>query len=157
VRDFFAGYIKCPQDVEDLVQDVFARLIQQGHIPQGPRVYIRVAAKNRLRSYWRSKKMHLFAERKMSVHWDGTTPISAVAELNCSPFDQLSAAELKHRIAHAIGELPKRSIEILRLRIKQGLSFDEIAQTIHCSRDTAKKRLQRAKRRLWESCRRTEE
>ncbi len=153
VRDYFAGYVKCPQDVEDLVQDVFTRLIQGGHVPRGARVYIRVAAKNRLRSYWRSKNAHLLAEQKIWGQRDKVPPMSTASDLDSDPFDQLSAAESKRALACAVRGLPGAYAEVLRLRITQGLSLDEIAQKVNCSRDTVKKRLQRARRRLLESYR----
>ena len=53
-------------------------------------------------------------------------------------------------IEEAIHSLPEPDRDILMLRLVQGLSFGEIAGAVSCTEDAAKKRAQRALRRLRE-------
>jgi hypothetical protein len=59
VARYFARHVKCPQDVEDLVQMVFLRLMGHRGDLRNPRGYLHIVARHQLYAYWRRKKTSL--------------------------------------------------------------------------------------------------
>lgn len=72
----------------------------------------------------------------------------AVPRGDSSPDDALSHSELGTRIAAAIDELSPDHKEAILLREVQGLSYDEIAQSMDCSIGTVMSRLFYARKKL---------
>jgi len=64
------------------------------------------------------------------------------------PPRQAARQELGRRIEEAIASLPPKYMEIVLLRETQGLSYEEIAQTLEISKGTVESRLFRARERL---------
>ena len=58
--------------------------------------------------------------------------------------------EMVRKAAWALAAIPEKFREILVLREVQGLSYEEIAETLHCSKGTVESRLFRARARLRE-------
>ena len=63
VQGYFARRVKCPDDVEDLVQEVFVNLIAHKASLLDPPVYVRAVARHQLSLYWRQKSRSLVIER----------------------------------------------------------------------------------------------
>lgn len=148
VRGFLATYVRCPHDVDDLVQDVFMRVVRGDHVPRGPQLYIRVVARNRLRSYWREKR-HTTREAVTAAKTDELMN-RLVSERELDPLEQLTRSEARQVLKGALDHLPEGLSQTLRLRVVQGLSVAEVARQLGCSRDALKKRLRRARRLLLE-------
>ena len=64
------------------------------------------------------------------------------------PRDQLEHTERDARFERAINSLPPKHRAVLALREIEGLSYDEIAQTLNCRRGTVMSRLFNARRLL---------
>jgi DNA-directed RNA polymerase specialized sigma24 family protein len=67
VACYFARHVRCPQDVEDLVQMVFLRLMGHRGDLRNPRGYLHIVARHQLYAHWRRKKTSLPAASMVSV------------------------------------------------------------------------------------------
>ena len=149
VRRYFAAHLNCTQDVEDLTQNVFARLFRCKRTPEDPRTYILAVARNELRSYWHEGRRENEQVAAMATVLCRERSTEKLA-LDLDPFSHLQRVEEHQMIEEAIRRLPPALACVLRMRIMNGLSLTETAQKIGCSYDVVKKRLQRARRLLVE-------
>jgi len=149
VRAYFARNVRCPHDVEDLVQEVFANLIEHGASLDAPETYVRAVMCHQLCAYWRRRKRADLAVERMEKARSNRRDVE---ELSCAgggnPLAQLAETEMQHKLVSMIGELSPGYAEVLRLRFIKGLRLDEAAAQAGCSREAMKKRLSRAKRSL---------
>jgi len=81
VQGYFARRVKCPDDVEDLVQEVFVNLIAHKASLLDPPVYVRAVVRHQLSLYWRQKSRSLVIERLASI-CDGDLVANAA---DCDP------------------------------------------------------------------------
>jgi len=72
-------------------------------------------------------------------------PISEWAD---SPLEDVESKELAQKIRQAMDSLPVVERIVFILRVHQGLSYKEMAQTLGCPMGTVMSRLNRARRRL---------
>lgn len=81
---------------------------------------------------------------------EAETESRGVAELAAEgdPRESLEKQERNERFERAIASLPPKHRAVLALREIQGLSYDEIAQTLDCRRGTVMSRLFHARRLL---------
>jgi len=152
VRNYFASQIGRPHDAEDLAQDVFAGIVRRGGVPRNSRVYIYTVAKNRLRRYWRERARDAgttCAERPDDV--TGTSP-GALFENELGPLQQLLRKESGDVVRGALSHIPPALAKAFELRFLDGLPPGEVARRLGCTPSALKKRLQRAKRLVAESC-----
>jgi DNA-directed RNA polymerase specialized sigma24 family protein len=126
VARYFARHVKCPQDVEDLVQMVFLR---------------------QLYAYWRRKKTSLPASIASAPVEDYAASVME-ADWDSDPLEQLSSREMQEVMASLMTCLSPVLAEALQLRFVHGLPLDEAAVRAGCSREALKKRLLRAKQSL---------
>jgi RNA polymerase sigma factor (sigma-70 family) len=148
VTRYFARRVKCPQDVEDLVQNVFIDLFGHYNHLLYPKVYVQVVARHHLFAYWRQKRRWLLMGEVLS-HWDDD-PI--LCERYCDPesdpLAKLLSKETSGIIQSIIDGLTPALAEAMRLRFVNGLKPKEAAAHAGCSAETLKKRLKRARRSL---------
>lgn len=132
------------EDAEDVVQDAFRSLI----------VYIDCKsptveqAKNFMFSMIRFRAVDLLRSRERDERHRADVEVE-----NCSTPDHLPEKELIihtdiETVVHCIEALSREDQTVLRLRIFEELDFREIAQILKIKKDTAKKRFERAKKRL---------
>lgn len=76
--------------------------------------------------------------------------VIARASFETDPFEKLCNEEERQGIKQAMRRLPAALAGALQLRIVHGLSVREAAQKAGCSCEVMKKRLQRARRSLFE-------
>jgi len=120
---------------EDAVQETFVRIARaaERYDPQRPF------------SAWFHDiliKVCIDAQRKQSRYRERLTDWAAQRPEAAAPADE------DRPLRRALAVLNDSDREILLLRAVQGLSFHEIGQTLRCSESAAKKRGQRALRRL---------
>lgn len=149
LRGYIASRLHSPEDVDDLVQNVFATMVRRKHVPEDPRPYIYMVARNQLRSHWRQRKRR--DDQTASLMLAGDDRIAGVPS-PVDPLEELYSEEQRRMIVEAMERLPVGLARVLRLRVIQGLSLTETAQRVGCSSDAVKKRLQRAKRSLLAYC-----
>ena len=145
LRHYFAKYVKSSQDVDDLVQTVFVRLIAQNCTLQYPRVYVHVAARHVMYSHWERKKQSLLARRAVSAGCDERDIDAVPRDWESDPVRQLTKGEARIIAGSMMAGLSPVLAEALRLRYMNELHLDEAAARAGCSRETLKKRLRRAK------------
>jgi len=149
VRACFAGRVKCPHDVDDLVQDVFTSVIMQGNALRNPEAYVHMAARHQLWSYWRrGRKTDLMVERMALVCRDERQMCSSRGDPDSDPLGRLERMEMLRMVNAMMNRLSPARAEALRLRFIEGLPSAEAAAHAGCSRGALKKRLARARRFL---------
>jgi len=136
LRAYLRGCFPALQDIDDLVQDAYARLLsaRNAGTVNHPKAYLFATARN--------AALDLFRRRKI-------VPCGALAEI-----DQLSVLEegpdAAERASHdqelailtdAIRGLPERCRQILMMRRLQELSHREIAQALGISENTVNAQL----------------
>jgi RNA polymerase sigma factor (sigma-70 family) len=148
VACYFARHVKCPQDVEDLVQMVFLRLMGHRGDLRNPRGYVHIVARHQLYAYWRRKKTSLPVASKASLPSEDYVASVMEADWDSDPLEQLSSREMQEVMASLMTCLSPVLAEALQLRFVHGLPLDEAAVRAGCSREALKKRLLRAKQSL---------
>ncbi len=118
---------------EDIVHDVFvsfARNVPTLRLTTSLRGYLSVSVCNRVRDLYRTEVRHRLEERQ--IH-PGPADVAA-------PDARASEAELTGRLRAALEQVPLDQREVLLLRTRAGLSFEEIARHQGISSNTARGR-----------------
>jgi len=93
--------------------------------------------------------------RQKTESWDALVEKDGerIEALLALPPDRGQSGEYKELIAKLLAHLPEKSRQILMLREVQGLSYEELAQTLECTVDAVKARLKRTRQELDEKLR----
>lgn len=124
------------QDVDDLVQEAYARLMRariSGTIAE-PRAYLFATARNAALDCFRTQRTISFADLEESPDLD-------VVEERPDAAESASQAQEIELLVEAIRALPERCREILTLRKLRGLSYREIATRLGISENTVNAQL----------------
>lgn len=154
--DFVAAYqgivtrlvwrvVRCRDEAQDIVQEVFARLgavKTPRETPLNPRAYVLGAALNLARSHLRDKARRLHHE-----HESGKLKV----QLSPSVLDELVARESVERLYRAIDNLPEELRVAIHLRAIEGLSYKDVADVTGASLETVGVRIHRARSLLRKS------
>jgi len=136
---FFSSRTRRPDDIEDLVQEVFVRLVARGGLEdvRAEENYLFMTASN----VWRDSGRHDIS-RHRSRH--------ASLEDHHHPVDTLSpevvalGREDLRRVLVAIQELPLRTQAIFALQRYEALSYQEIARRLGISVSAVEKHMMKA-------------
>ena len=126
-------------DAEDIVQEAFIRLAQQGTRNEDPcvlRRWLFVVTRNLCISHYRAS----FYRRTMQLD-EGV----AVETSQLNPRAQAVRREQRDIIKRAVLDLPPSLREVIILREYEDLSYSEIAEVVGCSVGTVKSRIARAR------------
>lgn len=112
-----------------------------------PRQWLYGIANNLLKRLWRTRRVSSTARRKLQIQ----TPPTAM-----TGWDEIEAADARldadrlagDRLADALGRVPPKSREAVRLRIIEQLEYGEIAHRIGCKPGAARGLVFRGLRRL---------
>ncbi len=107
-----------------------------------PRQWLYGIANNLLKRLWRTRRVSSTARRKLQIQ----TPPTAMAG-----WDEIEAADARldaDRLSGALGRVPPKSREAVRLRIVEQLEYGEIAHRIGCKPGAARGLVFRGLRRL---------
>ena len=129
---------------EDLLEETFLRLVsfaEQLADDTSPGAWLFTVARN-LHASWRRHRA-LDEERlsEFAVCW----PEPAPGE---TPFESAARSETERRLEVALARLPLRDREVLLLVSAEGLTPSDAATVLGLAPEAARKRLQRARRRL---------
>jgi RNA polymerase sigma-70 factor (ECF subfamily) len=155
---FFCRMVGHRTDSEDLVQDVFVRVIRTisayEHDGKFEAWLFRIAA-NLARDYGRQRRR----AANVSISYpsiesradDGIDSWAPVPDLGQEPSETAEKAEQRDRLQEALGRLPQADREVIMLRHYGELSFAEIARIMETPIGTALARAHRglAKLRSW--------
>ncbi len=136
LRAYLRGSFPTLQDVDDLVQDAYARLLlahDAGKV-QHPKAYLFATARNAALDLFRRKKI---------VSIEGIAEIEHLPVLVDGP-DAAEAASHEQEIqilTEAIAALPERCRQVFTLRRLRGLSHREIAESLGISEHTVNAQL----------------
>ena len=129
-------------DANDAASDVFVvawRRIADAPSGDEARLWLYGIARNVVRNSQRS------ARRSLRL----TTKLSGLAKNDVeSPEPQVVANDELRRVLVVLGTFSEKEQEVLRLRAMERLSLAEMAAVLGCSEDAARKRFERAAKRL---------
>ena len=141
------GVVRHREDALDIVQEVFIKLfrsLQHFRGESGLYTYVYRIAMNTAIDYARRTKPFPTS----NVDDEGSAPLSDRQEKR--PEGILMTKELEERINMAIGELPEEQRAALLLREVEGLSYQEMADTLGCSIGTVMSRLHYGRKKVQE-------
>lgn len=136
LRRFFERRILEHGDVDDLVQEVFLRLVRRGGVQDVARLepYLFETAANVLRDRLRHRRSRHASEHQ---EFDG----EQAGPTEVTPERQLIGRETVARLATALEKLPQRPRTVFLLRRIEGLRQAEIAARLGVSLSTVEKDL----------------
>lgn len=136
--DFVYRYVRSREVAEDIVQDIFVRLLKSGTFDfDDPLAYLYRAARNGAASHLRRERV-----RERFLAEAGAAPTAPPADVD------VQYHELADAIAHAVDSLPQRARQIFTMHREQGLSYGEIARALDLSPKTVENQMGRALKAL---------
>jgi RNA polymerase sigma-70 factor (ECF subfamily) len=148
VRSYIASHVSSGADTEDLVQEVFLQVCRgKGHYDSSKAVrpYIFGIARNVIRRYDREKKRS--PETMPADSLNGLFPRYNSRE-SIDPVRRISAKQWKRILARGDVGLSVGLREAIELRFIEGLSCEEAARRLGCSKWAFYKKIERAKKLL---------
>jgi len=135
------------QDIaNELFQDVWMKLINARasyQVTAKFTTWLYHLAHNRLVDYWRSEKFV-----KHNVEFDEASELTAEANEQSGPHDELQQHQMQQQLKQAIAELPEEQRSAILLKEEASLSLAEIAEVTGVNRETVKSRLRYGIKRL---------
>lgn len=140
LRAFLRGRLSQESDIDDCLQVVFLKLIESGGqvAPAARRAWLFRVAANESARMWRSKAS---TDKMLGRH-------GAEESSSDDPSDHVVQSETNEGLHQALRSLPDSWQEIVRLRINQNLTFQQIATQLNIPLGTALTRMRRALERL---------
>ena len=127
-------YINNVDDVEDVVQDCFVRLLEASVEPRNVRAWLYAAVRNRC--------IDLLRQSSPAVE-----PL-AVGQEAATDEEQQERSLREARLWEAIDALPARCREVFLLSKRDGLTYAQIAQRLGLSEKTVEHQVSKALKRL---------
>ena len=148
LRRFLQSKLPQSADAEDCLQAVMlAALKNQTDVPPPARTawLFRVAA-NEAALWWRKKST---TDRVMERHAE-SLPEEYSGESRTQPIPQIEIEETREQVRQAIESLPENAKQVVRLRLQDGITFQQIADRLELPLGTVLTRMRRAMRQLRE-------
>ncbi len=137
---FCAGYLGDPTEAEDVVQDVFVKVLRNDAVPEHFRAWIYKICRNRcldvLRARGRRKD-----DQALLTHAPYTADLTG-------QLTRLVREERHEKLRRLLDEMPTAQSEVLRLRYSEGLSRAEIAEVLDLTESVVKSRIYEGLERL---------
>jgi RNA polymerase sigma-70 factor, ECF subfamily len=147
LRHYFQRQSFSPEDAEDLVQEVLARawrglprLQQEERFVQ----WLFVIAGN----VSRTARARRLREKRLLV--EGANLLEEVADPRAASYEGGEGYTLRDEVRDAVNALPAQQRRCLLLRVRDELSYEEIADTLRLSAYTVRNHLAAAKKKLRE-------
>lgn len=130
---FCHGYLGSREEAEDVVQDVFYRVLRSAAVPDSFRAWIYRICRNRCLDLRRSRG------RRRD---DGTLPTGSRVDAQLTGnLTKLIRGEQAEHLRRLVESLPPDQREVLHLRYAEGLSRAEIAEVLAIDEKLVKSRL----------------
>lgn len=131
---FAESYAYRSSEAEDVVQDVFVRLLRPGGaaVPERPGAYLRRAVANECVSHWRRRRRERLTDE--------------VPESACH--DSADASVTRLVVRNAVARLPLRMRQVIALGFLEGMSDADVAQALGVTPITVRTTRARALRHL---------
>lgn len=121
IVDFIAMRIQDRDEAQDMVQDLFLRLLSCHHIIDNSlSSLVYTMARNMVTDYFRRRHSHEEYEHYIRHSNDSDTSMESV----------FSARQLMERMEFSLARLPEECREVYRLHIYGGMKVGEISQTL---------------------------
>ena len=130
---FCDGYLGNPTEAEDVVQDVFCRVLTNATVPDNFRAWVYQIARHRCLDILRAR-----GRRRDDQELPEDSRLQADLTGNLT---RLVRREARSRLHHLVAGLTANQREILRLRYVEGLSRSDIAQVLDIAESLVKSRL----------------
>lgn len=151
------GLLKNRQDAEEVTQDTFIRAHRglerfRGDASLSTWIY-QIAtnlARNRYWYWWRRKRDQSVSIDLQVGDEGGMTLHKVLPDSAETPNDAALTQEFVDQVSSKINLLSPSHREILLLRNREGMAYEEIAERLGISLGTVKSRIARARERLWE-------
>ncbi len=151
------GLLKNRQDAEEVTQDTFIRAHRglerfRGDASLSTWIY-QIAtnlARNRYWYWWRRKRDQSVSIDLQVGDEGGMTLHEVLPDSAETPNDAALTQEFVDQVSSKINLLSPSHREILLLRNREGMAYEEIAERLGISLGTVKSRIARARERLWE-------
>jgi RNA polymerase sigma-70 factor (ECF subfamily) len=142
-----------PTTAEDLLQDVFLRVIHHAKDFEGRAkftTWVYTIARNLCHDHGRRQKFrrHASLDAPLSDEKDSASRVDMVPAKDSGPHDDLVAKDLVGRLEKAMATLSDDQREVFLLREKMGMPFKEIAAVVGCPENTVKTRMRHALEKL---------
>jgi RNA polymerase sigma-70 factor (ECF subfamily) len=140
LRKFLATRLGQPGDVDDAMQSVFITMEEHGRsvAPVSRRAWLFRVAANQSALHWRRKSA---GEKAMTKQATGGVREDDVA-------GALIETETRSRLRNCIEQLPPNYRDVVRLRIDENLTFEQISHRLNVPLSTALTWMRRATQRL---------
>ena len=137
-------FIRNREDAWDISQEVFIKVYKSLHGFRGDAQFktwvLRITA-NQCKDYWKKRRLHTVALSEALQAEDTSTS-------GASPGQGLEAEEIGHAIEAALQKLSHKHRTAFILREFEGMTYEEMAQVMHCSLGTVMSRLFHARKKL---------
>ena len=132
---FVMGYLHDHQEAEDVIQDVFCRVLRAEHLPavESFRPWLYKIARNCCLS--------LLKERGKRGRPQELPVASQLGVMHTGMLTRLVRREEQERLAELVESLPIEQREVLRLRYGEGLSRKDVAEVLSVAESVVKARL----------------
>lgn len=130
---FCQGYLGDREEAQDVVQEVFCRVLTSAAIPESFRAWVYQITRNRCLDLLRVRKRHGASEE---------LPLDAelAAKLTGNLTRMVRQEQQKH-LVRALQSLPMPQQEVIRLRYIEGLARAEIARVLEVPESVVKSRI----------------
>ena len=130
---FSQGYLGNRSEAEDVVQDVFYRVLASDVVPERFRAWVYRITRNRCLDLLRAR-LHRGAEEKLAE--DLQLPAGVTGKLT-----RMVRQERQERLHRMLKSLPLHQQEVIRLRYAENLSRPEIAEVLDLAESVVKSRI----------------
>jgi RNA polymerase sigma-70 factor (ECF subfamily) len=142
LRRYLRGVFPALPDVDDLVQESYARLIRAREVGRVSyaKAFLFTTARNAALDFFR---------RRTVVRIDGVADLEALSVIDDKP-DAAEAASKQQELAllaEAVKDLPERCRQVLTLRLLYAMSHQQISAELRISEHTVKAQLAKGMRR----------
>jgi RNA polymerase sigma-70 factor (ECF subfamily) len=154
---FVFSLIHNADDAEDLVQEVFLKVVKARHsfdTAQKFRPWLYQIARNHCLDFLRKKQRvsgELIDAQEVEASPSATLGQRTIAHRAPSPRDEAITREEHEKVEHALESLDEKARELLHLRFYQGLSYKEISSVLGISENSVGSALIRAVKKLKDS------
>jgi RNA polymerase sigma factor (sigma-70 family) len=139
LRRFLLARVRNIADVPDITQEVYLRMLRVPNVDsiRSPEAYLFTVAQHVLQQHTLKVAVLPSVELAKVLH-------TQASGAHSDPALEVAAIQCLHRLQETLEKLPPKLRAVFMLSRRDGLSFDEIAARIGCSRPMAIKYLMKA-------------
>lgn len=139
LRRFLLARVRNSADVPDITQEVYLRMLRVPNVDtiRSPEAYLFTVAQHVLQQHTLKRAALPSIEMQEVLH-------TQALHVHSDPALELMASQCLDRLQETLEKLSPKARAVFILSRRDGLSFDEIAQRLGCSRPMVKKYLMKA-------------